>query len=100
MSPATTPNTSAPRQSRMARTSPWTCRSMTIPTALGPVTVTWSPMTVPTPLEFEAATADEPADPALTIVLVGALSLFGGLALGALAIIVVGLGRERAGGRG
>jgi Ca-activated chloride channel family protein len=47
-----------------------------------------------------AATADEPADPALTIVLVGALSLFGGLALGALAIIVVGLGRERAGGRG
>ena len=40
------------------------------------------------------ATADEPADPALTIALVGAIALVGGLLLGALAVVV--LGRRRA----
>lgn len=42
------------------------------------------------------ATADQPADPALTIALVGAIALVGGLVLGALAILVLGLGRRRA----
>jgi Ca-activated chloride channel family protein len=41
------------------------------------------------------ATADQPADPALTIALVGAIALVGGLVLGALAILVLGLGRRR-----
>jgi Ca-activated chloride channel family protein len=45
------------------------------------------------------ATADQPADPALTIALVGAIALVGGLVLGALAIVVLGLGRRRAAGR-
>ena len=42
------------------------------------------------------ATADQPADPALTIALVGAIALVGGLLLGALAIVVLRLGRRRA----
>jgi len=46
------------------------------------------------------ATADQPADPALTIALVGAIALVGGLVLGALAIVVLGLGRRRVAGRG
>jgi Ca-activated chloride channel homolog len=41
------------------------------------------------------ATADEPADPALTIALVAVIALAGGLVLGALAIVVLGLGRRR-----
>ena len=36
------------------------------------------------------ASADEPADPALTIALVAVIALLGGLALGALAIVVLG----------
>jgi hypothetical protein len=40
------------------------------------------------------ATADQPADPALTIGLVGAIALGGGLLLGALAMLVLGLGRR------
>jgi Ca-activated chloride channel family protein len=42
------------------------------------------------------ATADQPADPALTIALVGAIALVGGLLLGALAIVVLRLGRRGA----
>jgi Ca-activated chloride channel family protein len=41
------------------------------------------------------ATADQPADPALTLALVAVLALVGGLALGVLAIVVLGLGRRR-----
>jgi Ca-activated chloride channel family protein len=41
------------------------------------------------------ATADQPADPALTIALVGAIALVGGLLLGALAMLVLRLGRRR-----
>jgi hypothetical protein len=43
------------------------------------------------------AAADEPADPALTIGLVGAISLVAGAALGALAIAVLGRGTSRRG---
>jgi hypothetical protein len=42
------------------------------------------------------AAADEPADPALTLALVAVIALVGGLLLGALAIVVLGLGRRRA----
>jgi hypothetical protein len=42
------------------------------------------------------ATADQPADPALTIPLVAAIALVGGLGLGALAIVVLRLGRRGA----
>ena len=42
------------------------------------------------------AAADQPADPALTIALVGVIALLGGLVLGALAMLVLGLGRRRA----
>jgi Ca-activated chloride channel family protein len=42
------------------------------------------------------ATADQPADPALTIALVGAIALVGGVLLGALAMLVLRLGRRRA----
>jgi hypothetical protein len=41
------------------------------------------------------ATANRPADPALTIVLVGAIALVGGLLLGALAFALLRLGRRR-----
>ena len=41
------------------------------------------------------ATADQPADPALTLALVAVIALVGGLALGALASVVLGLGRRR-----
>jgi hypothetical protein len=41
------------------------------------------------------AAADEPADPALTLALVAVIALVGGLLLGALAIVVLGLGRRR-----
>ena len=41
------------------------------------------------------AAPDEPADPALTISLVAVIALAGGLVLGALAMIVLGLGRWR-----
>jgi hypothetical protein len=41
------------------------------------------------------ATADQPADPALTLALVAVLALVGGLVLGVLAIVVLGLGRRR-----
>jgi Ca-activated chloride channel homolog len=41
------------------------------------------------------ASPDQPADPALTIALVAAIALLGGLVLGALAMIVLGLGRRR-----
>jgi Ca-activated chloride channel family protein len=41
------------------------------------------------------AAPDEPADPALTIALVAVIALAGGLVLGALAIVVLGLGRRR-----
>jgi hypothetical protein len=43
----------------------------------------------------EFASADEPADPALTLALVAVIALLGGLALGALAVVVLGLGRRR-----
>jgi Ca-activated chloride channel family protein len=42
------------------------------------------------------AATDQPADPALTIALVGVIALLGGLVLGALAMLVLGLGRRRA----
>jgi Ca-activated chloride channel family protein len=42
------------------------------------------------------ARPDQPADPALTIALVAVIALLGGLVLGALAIVVLGLGRGRA----
>jgi Ca-activated chloride channel homolog len=38
---------------------------------------------------------DQPADPALTLALVGVIALAGGVMLGALAIVVLGLGRRR-----
>jgi Ca-activated chloride channel homolog len=41
------------------------------------------------------AATDQPADPALTLALVAAIALFGGLVLGTLAIVVLGLGRRR-----
>ena len=41
------------------------------------------------------ATVDQPADPALTLALVAVIALVGGLALGTLAIVVLGLGRRR-----
>src|SRR4051794_23792892 len=41
------------------------------------------------------ATADQPADPALTLALVAVLALLGGLVLGTLAILGLGLGRRR-----
>jgi hypothetical protein len=41
------------------------------------------------------ASADEPADPALTLALVAVIALLGGLALGALAVVVLGVGRRR-----
>jgi hypothetical protein len=41
------------------------------------------------------ATVDQPADPALTLALVAVIALLGGLALGTLAIVVLGLGRRR-----
>jgi Ca-activated chloride channel family protein len=41
------------------------------------------------------AAPDQPADPALTIALVAVIALAGGLVLGALAIVVLGLGRRR-----
>ena len=41
------------------------------------------------------ATADQPADPSLTLALVAVIALVGGLALGALAIVVLGLRRRR-----
>jgi Ca-activated chloride channel homolog len=53
----------------------------------------------PTPDATPAAlftAPDQPADPALTIALVGVIALAGGLVLGALAIVVLGLGRRRA----
>jgi hypothetical protein len=55
-----------------------------------------APVPSPTPgLANVLATANEPADPALTIALVGAIALVGGLLLGALAMLVLGLGRRR-----
>ena len=42
------------------------------------------------------AVSDQPADPALTIALVGVIALLGGLVLGALGMLVLGLGRRRA----
>jgi len=53
-----------------------------------------SPDTSSGPERLFAAT-DEPADPALTLALVAAIALVGGLLLGALAIVVLGLGRRR-----
>ena len=41
------------------------------------------------------ATVDQPADPALTVALVAVIAVLGGLALGTLAIVVLGLGRRR-----
>jgi Ca-activated chloride channel homolog len=41
------------------------------------------------------ASPDQPADPALTIALVAVIALVGGLVLGALAMVVLGLGRRR-----
>jgi Ca-activated chloride channel family protein len=41
------------------------------------------------------AVSDQPADPALTLAIVAVIALLGGLALGALAIVVLGLGRRR-----
>jgi Ca-activated chloride channel family protein len=41
------------------------------------------------------AVSDQPADPALTIAIVAVIALLGGLVLGALAIVVLGLGRRR-----
>jgi hypothetical protein len=41
------------------------------------------------------ASPDQPADPALTLALVAVIALAGGLVLGALAIVVLGLGRRR-----
>jgi hypothetical protein len=41
------------------------------------------------------ATADQPADPALTLALVAVIALLGGLVLGTLAIVVLGPGRRR-----
>ncbi len=41
------------------------------------------------------ATADQPADPALTLALVAVIALVGGLVLGTLAIVVLGRGRRR-----
>ena len=40
------------------------------------------------------ASADQPADPALTLALVAVIALVGGLVLGTLAIVVLGLGRR------
>lgn len=42
------------------------------------------------------ASPDEPADPALTIALVAVIALLGGVVLGAMAMVVLGLGRRRA----
>jgi hypothetical protein len=41
------------------------------------------------------AVSDQPADPALTLAIVAVIALLGGLVLGALAIVVLGLGRRR-----
>lgn len=53
-----------------------------------------SPDTSSGPERLFAAT-DEPADPALTLALVAVIALVGGLLLGALAMVVLGLGRRR-----
>jgi hypothetical protein len=63
----------------------------------GPQKQQQSPTTPSPPSDLSnlLATADQPADPALTIGLVGAIALVGGLLLGALAMLVLGLGRRR-----